>query len=364
MGDIASSTLSTLGDVASAGVSEVGDAASALVVNPLKSMGSFIKSSFTPSVKLSDVFPSVKSSEVFPSSRLSSNLARTSDMPYDEQLLPEQTLVNMVLEVPPDWQPPNVTGVYPSWHPSSDPRITGQSPYLSPNGSASMSSQSAMYPMQSSASASAFPSAATPDRSQQAQSLADPMYSSCTSSRLNRRSIIKMPDNSFQLSTATIPQEIRGVDLSSVVAKQQAFQASRASQASQASLPSRLASRLPSSSLNIGSSAGIPEYEVDPNPNQYVAAAAPLQQPNDPYAAPPQDIPEYDQPLAASYFIQPPTFVDDPFPDLNTLGQYDLSYLEGLREKLAKSIRSVTGQINLHEGRLARLTPEQLGVLQ
>ena len=33
-----------------------------------------------------------------------------------------------------------------------------------------------------------------------------------------------------------------------------------------------------------------------------------------------------------------------------------------MREKLVKSIRSVTGQINLDEGRRERLTPEQLGV--
>lgn len=73
---------------------------------------------------------------------------------------------------------------------------------------------------------------------------------------------------------------------------------------------------------------------------------------------------EYNQPLAASYFIQPPTFVDDPFPEINELGNFDNSYLEGVREQLAKSIRSVTGQINLDKGRREQLTPEQLGVLE
>lgn len=47
-------------------------------------------------------------------------------------------------KVPSDWQTPNVTGVFPSWHPSADPQISGQSPYPSPYGS-----QSAMYPIQS-----------------------------------------------------------------------------------------------------------------------------------------------------------------------------------------------------------------------
>lgn len=57
MGDVTSPAISTLGDVASTGVSAVGDAASALIVNPIKSVDSFIKSSFTPSIKSSDVFP-------------------------------------------------------------------------------------------------------------------------------------------------------------------------------------------------------------------------------------------------------------------------------------------------------------------
>lgn len=82
------------------------------------------------------------------------------------------------------------------------------------------------------------------------------------------------------------------------------------------------------------------------------------------YLAPPPQLVEYNQPLAASYFIQPPEFVDDPLPEINELENYDLSYLEGVREKLVKSIRSVTGQINLDEGRRDHLKPDQSGVLE
>ena len=42
--------------------------------------------------------------------------------------------------MPLDWQSQNVTGIFPSWHPSSDPSIAGQSPYPSPEYSASASS--------------------------------------------------------------------------------------------------------------------------------------------------------------------------------------------------------------------------------
>lgn len=98
--------------------------------------------------------------------------------------------------------------------------------------------------------------------------------------------------------------------------------------------------------------ARIPEYDVIP----------PEEVPQ--YLAQPPEPVEYNEPLAASYFIKPPEFVDDPFPEINELGNYDLSYIEGVREKLAKSIKSVTGQINLDEIRSAQLTPEQVGVLE
>lgn len=94
-------------------------------------------------------------------------------------------------------------------------------------------------------------------------------------------------------------------------------------------------SRLSSSALPLDQ----PEYAVIP-PDQAAQ-----------YLAPPPEPVEYNEPLATSYFIKPPEFVDDPFPEINELGNYDLSYLEGVREKLAKSIKSVTGQINLDEGR-------------
>lgn len=73
------------------------------------------------------------------------------------------------------------------------------------------------------------------------------------------------------------------------------------------------------------------------------------------YLAQPPEPVEYNEPLAASYFIKPPEFVDDPFPEINELGNYDLSYLEGVREKLAKSIKRGTGQINLDDGPRAKL---------
>ena len=64
------------------------------------------------------------------------------------------------------------------------------------------------------------------------------------------------------------------------------------------------------------------------------------------YLAP---IAEYNQPLAASYYQQPPAFVDDPFPALEELPSLSLTDLTGVRERLNKTIKSITGQINLTE---------------
>ena len=62
VGDLSSASASALGKLASSGVSN-------LVVKPLKGAADIIKSSFTPSVRSSDVFPEsqyVRSSDVFP----------------------------------------------------------------------------------------------------------------------------------------------------------------------------------------------------------------------------------------------------------------------------------------------------------
>lgn len=80
-GDLSSASASALGKLASSGVSN-------LVVKPLKGAADIIKSSFTPSVRSSDVFPEsqyVRSSDVFPGSHLVT---------------------------------PNQTGTWPSTHPS------------------------------------------------------------------------------------------------------------------------------------------------------------------------------------------------------------------------------------------------------
>lgn len=45
--------------------------------------------------------------------------------------------------------------------------------------------------------------------------------------------------------------------------------------------------------------------------------------------AQPEQIPEYNQPLLASYYDLPSAFVDDPFPEIADLPKLDLSYLEG-----------------------------------
>ena len=74
-------------------------------------------------------------------------------------------------------------------------------------------------------------------------------------------------------------------------------------------------------------------------------------------------IPEYNQPLAASYYQQPPAFVDNPFPTLETLPSLSLTDLTKVLERLNKTIKSITGQINQDEGRRANLSPEDLGLL-
>ena len=51
------------------------------------------------------------------------------------------------------------------------------------------------------------------------------------------------------------------------------------------------------------------------------------------------------------------------FPEIVDLGKFDNSYLEGVRQKLAKTINNVTWLINLNEGK-AYLTPEELRVLE
>lgn len=74
-------------------------------------------------------------------------------------------------------------------------------------------------------------------------------------------------------------------------------------------------------------------------------------------------IPEYNQPLAASYYQQPPAFVDNPFPTLETLPSLSLTDLTKVLERLNETIKSITGQINQDEGRRANLSPEDLGLL-
>ena len=44
-------------------------------------------------------------------------------------------------------------------------------------------------------------------------------------------------------------------------------------------------------------------------------------------------IPEYNQPLAASYYSQPPAFVDDPFPTLEALPSLSLTDLTKVGER-------------------------------
>ena len=50
-------------------------------------------------------------------------------------------------------------------------------------------------------------------------------------------------------------------------------------------------------------------------------------------------IPEYNQPLAASYYQQPPAFVDDPFPALEELPSLSFPYLSEERQNLIKTIK-------------------------
>lgn len=75
-----------------------------------------------------------------------------------------------------------------------------------------------------------------------------------------------------------------------------------------------------------------------------------------PYQAPPQP-----PPLIPSYQpVQPPQHQvvdEDPFSEIADLGNFDNSYLEGVRQKLAKTINNVTWLINADEGE-AYLTPE------
>lgn len=81
------------------------------------------------------------------------------------------------------------------------------------------------------------------------------------------------------------------------------------------------------------------------------------------YIAPEPQTPEYNQPLATSYYDLPPAFVDNPFSPLEELPRLSLSYLKGMRNDLFKTIKSVTGQINLAERRRANLTQEELDLL-
>lgn len=73
-------------------------------------------------------------------------------------------------------------------------------------------------------------------------------------------------------------------------------------------------------------------------------------------------------PLVPPYqAAQPPPRpqVDDEyhFPEIADLGKFDNSYLEGVRQKLAKTINNVTWLISLDEGERV-LTPEELKVLE
>lgn len=121
-----------MGKVASNGVSALGNTASTLLVQPLKSIGKMAKSAAEGSLQSSDVFPSVTASQVLPSGSpsIASRLSARPDLYRNSNTIP-----------PPDWQSPNVTGVWPSWHPSSDPSLAGFSPSPSPQASSQASSQ-------------------------------------------------------------------------------------------------------------------------------------------------------------------------------------------------------------------------------
>ena len=294
VGNATSSTLSTLGDVASAGVSAVGDAASALVVNPLKRMGSFIKSSFTLSLKPSEVFPQsrqVTSVDVFPPpSRLSSSLSTTGVLrpsQTNEEAIRNALLAQHNFLSTSSYNPQDIRSV--PLNPSNNPLAQGTPITFSYSVTSQFPSSIAAASAYPSESASAYPSAFA----------SSSVYESDSG-------YVTAPESS-QSSSSLYPLKVN-----------------LPSKSSSSRLPS---SRLPSAALP----PAIPEYDVIP----------PEDKPQ--YRAQPPVPVEYNDPLAASYYIKPREFVDDPFPEINELGNYDIAYLKGVREKLPKSIKSVTG---------------------
>lgn len=98
--------------------------------------------------------------------------------------------------------------------------------------------------------------------------------------------------------------------------------------------PQYLTSRLSSGSSRLFSdNPQIPEYEVVPTAQAQQYLVPIQQQAPAAQAAPPA---EYTNPLTASYYIKPPVIVDEPFPELIDLDNYDNSYLEGVRERFSQ----------------------------
>lgn len=255
------SLVSVVGDAASSLASAMGSAigsvTSTLLLNPIKGTARFIKDSLTPSVKSSDGFPqpsSLTSFHVFPQSTSLSSSDIFPKRQFSSALSPLAQTYSPPLAPP--WPNQTVTSSQnPSNHPSFNPP---SSPFpIIPNTSTSMQTKTF-----------------------------EPIS-------FDQSLIQRAMDSSSQIPTVTLD----ALNLMSP--------SSASASASAQSRGMRSSSIQPSASASAQSQgmrfSSLDQYDIIPQEE--------VQQ----YVAP---IPEYNQPLPASYYQQPPAFVDDQFPTL------------------------------------------------
>ena len=262
------SLVSEVGDaassLASAMGSAIGSAASSLLLKPIKGTARFIKESLTPSVKSSDVFPQC-------TSLFSSDIFPQSQKSrrMSSSLYPQSSSYSPSFKEQCGINQSLLPSEYPSWHPSS-------------------TLQGSPYPLERGTSVASQPvimSAQPPSKGMRSSSILTQLSSASSASAIPSQQIGSLSLLEQPSSVSPIP-----------------------SQGMRSSSSSVSASAAPSQGMR---SSSIESYDVIPSEEtaQYLAP-----------------IPQYDQPLATSYYQQPPAFIDDPFPALESLNTLSLEY--------------------------------------
>lgn len=254
-------------------VSEVGDAASSLASAMGSAIGSAASSLLLKPIKGTARFikesptPSVKSSDVFPqcTSLFSSDIFPQSQKSrrMSSSLYPQSSSYSPSFKEQCGINQPLLPSEYPSWHPSS-------------------TLQGSPYPLERGTSVASQPvimSAQPPSKGMRSSSILTQLSSASSASAKPSQQI-------GSLSLLEQPSSVSPIPSSSSVS----------------------ASAAPSQGMR---SSSIESYDVIPSEEtaQYLAP-----------------IPQYDQPLATSYYQQPPAYIDDPFPALESLNTLSLEY--------------------------------------